>query len=122
MKVAVTVTDGMVEGPGESKEVEIYSLENGSISLVEKYENPALKAEHTRGIFMIKSAMERKCDSLIFAEAGAPAFNFVKGKMKIYSGRGMKSSEAVLKFSKNELPEMTGPTETGHHMHEHHSH
>ena len=115
MRIAIPSEDGYVGGPGESKEVEIYSLENNKIEFIERYENPALTAEHTRGIFMIKSAMERGCEILILGEAGAPAFNYVRGKLKIYNGAGMKTQEAANELVNGNLKEMIQPTENGNH-------
>ncbi|MEM0092566.1 MAG: diguanylate cyclase, partial [Saccharolobus sp.] len=44
MKVAIPVTQGFVDGPGEGEEVHIYEIENNNVRLIEKYENPALNA------------------------------------------------------------------------------
>ncbi|MGP6239842.1 NifB/NifX family molybdenum-iron cluster-binding protein [Cuniculiplasma sp. SKW4] len=119
MRIAIPSEDGYVGGPGESREVEIYSVEDKVSKFIERYENPALKAEHTRGIFMIKSAMEKGCEILILGEAGAPAFNFTKGRIKIYNGKGMKTEEAINSFLNGNLKEMTGPTEHGNHHNYH---
>lgn len=117
MKVAIPAENGCVGGPGESPEVEVFQVTDGRLDLIEKYRNPALTAEHTKGIFMIKSAMERGCEALILGEAGAPAFNYTKGRIKIYNGNGMKTEDAMNKFVAGGLPEMTGPSEQGHHHH-----
>ncbi|MCL5793474.1 MAG: hypothetical protein M1138_01385, partial [Candidatus Thermoplasmatota archaeon] len=87
MKVAVVETNLIVEGPGEGQTVQIYETDPAP-RVVEEYQNPALTATTTRGIWMLKSAMEKGATAIVVAEAGSPAFNFTKGKAVLYSGAG----------------------------------
>ena len=73
MKVAVVETNLIVEGPGEGQTVQIYETEPAPRG-VEEYQNPALTATTTRGIWMLKSAMEKGATAIVVAEAGSPAF------------------------------------------------
>ncbi len=75
MKIAVPVTDNMVSGPGEGLEIRIYDA-GKEIKLLDTYENPALKAASARGIWMLRSAIDRGAAAIILSGAGAPAFIF----------------------------------------------
>ncbi|QRF74793.1 hypothetical protein Thermo_00284 [Thermoplasmatales archaeon] len=120
MKVAIPVTGDMVSGPGEGMEIKIYETKEG-VKLLETYENPALKAQSARGIWMLRSVIERGAEAIIVAEAGAPAFSYTKGKLKLYLGRGMTADEALASFNTGKLNELTVPThEHGHHDHDEH--
>ncbi len=119
MRIAVAATDEFVDGPGEGSTVIIFETEP-SPSIVEQYENPALKASAARGIWMIRSTLDRGVKALIVSEAGAPAFTFLKDKADLYLGRGMKVNEAVSEFVNGKLPKMTSPThEHGNGSHHH---
>lgn len=119
MKVAVVETNLIIEGPGEGQTVQIYETEP-ALKLVEEYQNPALKATTTRGIWMLKSVMEKGATAIVVAEAGSPAFNFTKGKAVLYSGAGMKVDAAIKALVDGKLPKMDGPThEHGHDNHMH---
>ena len=120
MKVAVPVTENKVSGPGEGMEVRIYDT-NDDMKLLDTYENPALKAQSARGIWMLRSAIERGAEAIIVSEAGAPAFSYTKGKLKLYFGRGLNVAEALSSFKAGRLSELTVPThEHGHHHHDEH--
>ncbi|MEJ2779292.1 NifB/NifX family molybdenum-iron cluster-binding protein [Stygiolobus sp. CP850M] len=117
MKVAIPVTNGFVDGPGEGLEVMIYQLEGGKFTLVEKYENPALRATAARGLHMLKSALDKGINAVVVAEIGPPGVRLLKGKAKIYLAPGLKVEEALERLLKGELPETDKPT---HDEHRHH--
>ncbi len=119
MKVAVVETNQIVEGPGEGETVQIYETEPAP-RVVEEYRNPALTATTTRGIWMLKSAMERGATAIVVAEAGAPAFNFTKGRAVLYSGAGMHVDMAIKAFVDGKLPKMDRATHDHGHSHETH--
>ena len=121
MKVAVVETDLIVEGPGEGQTVQIYETEPAP-RVVEEYQNPALTATTTRGIWMLKSAMEKGATAIVVAEAGSPAFNFTKGKAVLYSGAGMHVDTAIKALVDGKLPKMDGPTHEHGHGHDNHMH
>ena len=52
--VAVPVAGDEVTGPGEGMEIHIYSIDGKNAKMIESYENPALKASMTRGIYMLR--------------------------------------------------------------------
>lgn len=118
MKVAIPVTDGYVDGPGEGLKVQIYEVESGQHRLVEEYDNPALKAIAARGAHMLKSAIDRGVDALIVAEMGPPGFRLIQSyKIKAYLGNGLHVNEALEKLIKGELEEIKRPTHEEHHHH-----
>ncbi|MFG1391110.1 NifB/NifX family molybdenum-iron cluster-binding protein, partial [Acidiplasma aeolicum] len=82
--LAVPVTGDEVTGPGEGMEIHIYSIDGKNAKMIESYENPALKAYMTRGIYMLKSILEKNVRYLIVSEMGGPGFRFVKNKIKLY--------------------------------------
>ncbi|AWR94153.1 NifB/NifX family molybdenum-iron cluster-binding protein [Acidianus brierleyi] len=117
MKVAIPVTNGLVDGPGEGEKVQIYFLEGDKIELVEEYENPALKATAAPGAHMLKSALDKGVNAVVVAEIGGPGVRLLSGKAKIFLAPNMKVEEALKKLIKNELIETDKPT---HEHGEHH--
>lgn len=115
MKIAVPVTKGFVDGPGEGEEVYVYEL-GPDPKLVEKYPNPAITAMSARGVWMLRSALERDVERLIVSGVGQHAFTAVEGKMKFYHAEGMKVEDAVATMVEGKLPELTAPN----HNHSHH--
>ena len=115
MRVAVPVTNGFVDGPGEGEEVYVYDL-SPEPKLVEKYPNPAITAVSARGIWMLRSALDRNVEKLIVSGVGQHAFTVVDGKLKFYHADGMKVEDAVATFIEDKLPELTEPN----HVHGHH--
>ena len=115
MRIAVPVTEGFVDGPGEGREVFVFDIGEEAV-LVEKYENPALTAQSARGIWMLRSAMDRQVENLIVSGIGQHAFSVSKGNLRFYHAEGMKVEEAVDQMRKGELPELTEPN----HNHMHH--
>ncbi|MEM0016714.1 MAG: NifB/NifX family molybdenum-iron cluster-binding protein [Saccharolobus sp.] len=116
MKVAIPVTQGFVDGPGEGEEVHIYEIENNNVRLIEKYENPALNAMMHRGLYMLKSALEKGVNAIIVAEIGPPGVRLLQGKAKIYLATNMKVQEALEKLIKGELIETNKPTHGEHNI------
>ncbi|MEM0157319.1 MAG: diguanylate cyclase [Thermoplasmataceae archaeon] len=121
MKVAVVETNQIVEGPGEGEKVQIYETEPVP-RVVEEYQNPALMATTTRGIWMLKSAMEKGATAIVVAEAGSPAFNFTQGKAVLYSGAGMRVDTAIKALVDGKLPKMDRATHEHGHGRENHRH
>ena len=116
MKVAIPVTNGYVDGPGEGLVVQIYEVENGQYKLIEEYENPALRAMAARGVHMLKSAIDKGVKAVIVAEMGPPGFRLLQNyNVKAYLGEGLDVKTALEKLIKNELPELKGPTHEEHH-------
>ncbi|BCS93827.1 hypothetical protein L3N51_00573 [Metallosphaera sp. J1] len=121
MKVAVPVTNGMIDGPGEGLTVRIYEVDE-KIRLIEEYENPALKATAARGIYMLRSALDKGVTAFVVAEIGPPGVRFLEGKAKIYIAEG-RVEDALDKLIKGELMETHEPTHGEHHGHGgHHIH
>jgi predicted Fe-Mo cluster-binding NifX family protein len=116
MKIAVCETEGMIDGPGEAANIVIYET-TPNIKIVERYENPALKATAARGIWMLRSAIERGANIIIVAEAGPPAFSFLKGKAELFLGKNMKVESAVEDFLKGNLQKLDKPTHEAMHNH-----
>lgn len=115
MRIAVPVTEGIVDGPGEGEEVFIF--ETGSNpELLEKYPNPALTATSARGIWMLRSAMDRDVDTMIVSGIGQHAFTAVKGSIKFYHADGVAVDDAVKMMVDGKLKELTEPN----HNHSHH--
>ena len=118
MKIALTETEGVVSGPGEAKMVSIYETEP-SLKLIEQYENPAITAPSARGIWMLRSALDRGASTMIVSGIGSHAFEFLKDKGNLYIAAGMSSDEALENFRRGKLPKLEHPNhEPGHH-HEH---
>lgn len=118
MKVAIPNTKGVVEGPGEAERVSIFEISGSSVSLVEEYENPALRANAARGIHMIRSAMERGATHLIVAEMGRPGFEFIRRTgLKVYLAPQTRIEEALNALVGGKLQEIQSPT---HEAHGHH--
>ncbi len=115
MRVAIPVTNGRVDGPGEGQEVLIYEINGDDAKLLERYENPALKATAARGAHMLKSALDKGAVAVILAEIGPPGVRLLKGKAKIFLAEGLTVEEALEKFKKGELQETDKPTHEEHH-------
>ncbi|BDC18015.1 NifB/NifX family molybdenum-iron cluster-binding protein [Acidianus sp. HS-5] len=115
MRIAIPTTNGRVDGPGEGEDVLIYEINGDDIKLVEKYENPALKATAARGARMLKSALDKGVNAVIVAEIGPPGVRLLKGKAKIYLAEGLTVEEALEKFKRGELQETDKPTHEEHH-------
>ncbi len=105
-KIAISVTDNFVSGPGEGEEVYIYDI-NEKPEFINKYKNPARTAKSTPGIYMIKSALDQNVDTFIVAEIGAPGVRFLNGKAKIFISENSSVDDALDKYMKNELKEIT---------------
>lgn len=118
MRIALVSTDDHIDGPGEGSLVSIYETEP-SVRLLEQYENPALRATTTRGIWMLKSALDKGATAIVVAEAGSPAFNYLKGKAELYLGKGKSVSEALTELANGKLPKLTAPTHEHGHGHHH---
>ncbi|MCY0860143.1 MAG: diguanylate cyclase [Sulfolobaceae archaeon] len=117
MKVAIASTNGMVSGPGEAEEVHIYEINGSDIKLLDSYENPAKYKEYARGVYMLRSVMDKEVDAVVLSEIGGPGFRYVAGKIKVYIFEGSEN-EALKKLMNNELVEAKAPThEHGHHHH-----
>ncbi|MCL4314877.1 MAG: diguanylate cyclase [Candidatus Thermoplasmatota archaeon] len=116
MKIAVCETEGRVEGPGEAANIRIYET-TPSLDMIEEYANPALKATAARGVWMLRSALDRGASAIIVAEAGAPAFSFLKGKAELFLGNGMEVESALEGFLDGTLPRLDKPTHEGHNHH-----
>jgi predicted Fe-Mo cluster-binding NifX family protein len=65
MKVAVSVTDGLVEGPGDALEVRFYQVEGSKVKLLESCPNPALMAVTAKGVRMLESALDKGATAFI---------------------------------------------------------
>lgn len=118
MKVAIPVTNGYVDGPGEGLKVQIYELDGGQYKLVEEYDNPALRAMTARGAHMLKSAIDRGVQAFIVAEMGPPGFRLLQNyKIKAYLAEGLEVKEALERMLRNELQEIVKPTHEEHHHH-----
>jgi predicted Fe-Mo cluster-binding NifX family protein len=109
-RIAIPVTGENITGPGEALEVHIYEIENQKYKLFDKYENPALKATSTKGIYMLKSVLDKHVDAIIVSEIGAPGVRFLKGKLKIYYSNNLNETEAIDYYIKNKLEELTVAT------------
>ncbi|QIW25383.1 diguanylate cyclase [Sulfolobus sp. S-194] len=118
MRIAIPVTNGYVEGPGEALKVQIYEVEGQEYKLIEEYDNPALKAMAVRGAHMLKSAIDRGVNAVIVAEMGPPGLRLLQNyKIKAYLAEGLDVKTAIEKFIKGELPEIIKPTHEEHHHH-----
>ncbi len=106
MKVALPVTDNNITGPGEAMEVHIYEIANNEYKLIIKYENPALKATMTRGIYMLKSIIDKNVDALIVTEIGEPGVRFLKNKIKICYSGDYNEENSIKYFMENKLKEI----------------
>jgi predicted Fe-Mo cluster-binding NifX family protein len=118
MKIALPETGGIVSGPGEAEVVSIYETEP-SIKLIEQYENPALTAPSARGIWMLRSALDRGASTIIVSGIGSHAFEFLEGKGDLYIAAGMGIEEAVENFKSGKLPRLDHPNHQSGHHHEH---
>ena len=116
MRIAISHTDGMVGGPGESQSVDIYETEPEPVML-ERYENPAITATTARGIRMVVSALERNAGAVIVSGAGAHLFDYAKGRIPVYMGSGMTVESAVKSFISGKLSRLTAATHE--HSHDH---
>ncbi|MGC8949042.1 MAG: NifB/NifX family molybdenum-iron cluster-binding protein [Thermoprotei archaeon] len=116
MKVAVPVTNGYVSGPGEGLEVHVYEIEGNIIKFLEKYANPASKAITAKGIYMIRSILERNVNAIIVTEIGQHGFKMLSGKVTVYLAPQIRVEDALSKLIKNELQMIDKP------IHEHHFH
>lgn len=116
MKFAIAVTGDKVSGPGEAEEILIYEL-GKSATLVESYDNPALKAISGRGISMIKSVIDRGVEKLVIGGIGDHALEYAKGKIELLSGKGLSKDLVISAIMKNTLSGISKATHTGGHHH-----
>ncbi len=107
-KIAISVIKNMVSSPGKGEEIYIYEI-NDLPKLIEKYENPAIKAISTPGIYMIKSVLDRNVNAFIVSEIGAPGVRFLNGRARIFISENSTVEDALNKYIKNELKEITDP-------------
>jgi predicted Fe-Mo cluster-binding NifX family protein len=95
--------------------VHIFEIENTKYKLIDRYENPALKATSTRGIHMLKSVLGKNVDAIIVAEIGEPGVRFLKNKIKIYYSNNLNEDEAMESYIHGNLEEITLPTHEAPH-------
>lgn len=91
MRIAISVSNGFVSGPGEGDEVWIIEVEDsGNYKLIERYENPARYAQQVRGgVFMLRSLLDRGVNTVILSEIGPPGYRWaVERGIKIYIFEG----------------------------------
>ena len=115
VKVGIPVNGSNISGPGEGAEVHIFEIENTKYKLIDRYENPALKATSTRGIHMLKSVLGKNVDAIIVAEIGEPGVRFLKNKIKIYYNNNLNEDEAMESYIHGNLEEITLPTHEAPH-------
>lgn len=121
MKIAISVTNGLVDGPGEGEELAIYEVDGDRYRLIERIKNPALTARAARGLAALAELRRRGVSAVITSEIGPRGFDVAKQwGMKIYIAEG-NAEEALEKFIRGELKEAEGPThmDHGHHRHWH---
>lgn len=116
MKFAIAVTGDRVSGPGEAEEILVYEL-GKSATLIESYDNPALKAISARGISMIKSVVDKGVEKLIISGIGDHALQYAKGKVELLSGKGLSKDLVISGIMKNSLPGIGKATHSGGHHH-----
>ncbi len=104
MLIAVPSNDGVVGGPGEGADILIFDSER-NFELTESYRNPGLEGLSARGIRMLVSALQKRVAALIVAHVGSPTYFYLKGKIKLYLGDGLKVSDALNNFRAGILPE-----------------
>ncbi|GAB6947522.1 hypothetical protein JCM16161A_16520 [Vulcanisaeta sp. JCM 16161] len=124
MRIAISVSNGFVSGPGEGDEVWIIEVrDDGTYEVIERYENPAKYAQQVRGIFMLRSVLERGVNTVILSEIGSPAYKWAVEKgVRIYIFKG-RIEDAIRAFIDGKLTEAQGPTHGEHHGHHgHHRH
>ena len=122
MKIAISVSGGYVSGPGEGDEVWIVDVHGSSYDIVERFENPAKYATRARGIYMLRSAMERDANAVILSEIGPPGFRWaVQEGISVFIFNG-KVEDAIKAFINGELSKAVGPTHDEHHGHHMHWH
>ncbi|MGC8607233.1 MAG: methyltransferase domain-containing protein [Vulcanisaeta sp.] len=127
MKIAISVSNGFVSGPGEGDEVWIVEVEDhGNYKLIERYENPARYAQQIRGVFMLRSLLDRGINTVILSEIGPPGYRWAAEKgIRIYIFEG-RVEDAIKAFIEGKLTEAQGPTHGEHHghygHHDHHRH
>ncbi len=122
MKIAISVSNGYVAGPGEGDEVWIVDAKaDGSYEVIDRYENPARYAQQVRGVFMLRSVLERGVNTVILSEIGPPGYRWaVANGIKVYIFNG-SVGDAIRAFINGKLQEASGPTHAEHH-HGHHTH
>lgn len=120
MRVAISVSNGYVSGPGEGDEVWIVDVNNnGSYEVRERFENPAKYATRVRGVFMLRSAVEQGVNAVIVSEIGPPGYRWAVSRgIKVYIFEG-KVEDAIKALIDGKLTEATGPTHGEHHNHGH---
>ena len=124
MRIAISVSNGFVSGPGEGDEVWIVEVrDDGSYEIVERYENPARYAQQVRGVFMLRSVLDHGVNTVILSEIGPPGYRWAVEKgIRIYIFEG-RVENAIRAFIEGKLSEAQGPTHGEHHGHHgHHWH
>lgn len=104
MLIAVPSSEGIVGGPGEGDEILIFDSDR-NYELTESYRNPGLDVLSAKGIRMLVSALQKKVTAVIVAHVGSPTYYYIKGKIKMYVGEGMKVIEAINRLKDGLLPE-----------------
>lgn len=119
MLVCATVNDNIVDDLGDSKEIVLMEVSGNEYRIVERYENPAVKATLTKGIHTINSAIEKHASAIITAGIGGPGFRYAKGRIKIYASGARKVDTVMNDFINGTLEETNEATHEGgpHHMH-----
>ncbi|MEZ0248953.1 MAG: methyltransferase domain-containing protein [Thermoproteus sp.] len=115
MRIAISETNGRVDGPGEAEEIAIYEVEGGSYKLIERLENPAKYARMARGAAALAEARRRGAQAVIVSEIGPRGFEIAsRWGLKIYIYEG-PVEEALSLLTKGALKEAAGPTHGEHH-------
>lgn len=113
MLVCATVSNEILQDLGESSELVLIEISGNKYRILEKYENPAMKAKMTRGIHAINSVIEKRASAIITAGIGGPAFRYAKGRINIYVSGARKMDTVINEFINGTLKEAQEATHEG---------
>jgi predicted DNA-binding protein (UPF0251 family)/predicted Fe-Mo cluster-binding NifX family protein len=118
MKIAITSTDGTLEGMvderfGRSRKLIIYDRENKSHEVIDNMQN--MNAPQGAGIQSAQNVVNSGATTVISGHLGPNAFRVLQSAgVEVYTASNMPVSEAIGAFEEGKLAKLTGPDVGGH--------
>ena len=117
MKVAISTTSGGLEDKvsevfGRAESFTIVEVENGEIKNVEVVKNEFAEKEGGVGVSVSQFLVDKVVEVVLTENIGPNALTVLNSAgVKVYRAGGLSVKEAIEKFLKGELEQITSPSE-----------
>ena len=117
MKVAISTTSGGLEDKvsevfGRAESFTIVEVENGEIKNVEVVKNEFAEKEGGVGVSVSQFLVDKGVEVVLTENIGPNALTVLNSAgVKVYRAGGLSVKEAIEKFLKGELEQITSPSE-----------